>query len=225
MNLKTFTLYHAPLDAGSRFVRLLLAEKGLDFTLCFEKYWDKRNAFLFLNPAGEIPVLTQGEHSVCGAWVIGEHLEDIVPTSSLYGSTPQQRAESRRLLDWFLRRFQGEVMRCLADEYIIKRILGKGPPDPAIVRLGRSNLRVHLKYIEHLIGERGCLNTSVPTAPDFAAAASISCLDYLGEVPWKDYPQARDWYARIKSRPSFKSILMDNIPSIRPSAQYTNLDF
>ena len=40
---------------------------------------------------------------------------------------------------------------------------------------------------------------------DFAAAAHLSCLDYTGDVPWKLWPVVRDWYARIKSRPSFQA--------------------
>ena len=223
--MSTYILYHVPLDMGSRYARLILSEKGVNFTLRLEKYWEKRNAFLFLNPAGGVPVLTKEETSICGAGVIGEYLEDILPTAKIYGSSPDERAETRRLLDWFFTRFKNEVMRCIVDEYFIKRILGKGPPDPLVLRLGRSNLRVHLTYMEHLITKRVCLNTSSPTAADFAAAAAISCLDYLGQVPWAEFPCTRDWYARVKSRPSFKGILLDNIPSIVPSKEYANLDF
>ena len=197
----------------------------MNFSLHFEKFWEKRDAFLFLDPAGEVPVLTQGDVSVCGASIIGEFLDDTYEANKIMGDTPEERAESRRLVDWFLHRFQTEVMRCIVDEYVMKRILGKGPPDPMIMRLGRTNLRVHLKYIEHLVNERGCLNTASPMAPDFAAAAALSCLDYLNEIPWREFPYAREWYARIKSRPSFKAILADSIPSIIPSKHYTNLDF
>ena len=60
---------------------------------------------------------------------------------------------------------------------------------------------------------------------DIAAAAHISCVDYLGDVPWSDYPGAHDWYARVKSRPSFRPLLADHIPGLPPPKHYADLDF
>ena len=52
-------LYHHWLSASSRKVRIVLAEKGLDFALRLEKTWERRPGFLKLNPAGEVPVLVE----------------------------------------------------------------------------------------------------------------------------------------------------------------------
>ena len=60
---------------------------------------------------------------------------------------------------------------------------------------------------------------------DLAAAAHLSCLDYLGDVPWNDVPAAKDWYMRIKSRPSFRPLLADQIRGVRPPQSYADLDF
>ena len=57
------------------------------------------------------------------------------------------------------------------------------------------------------------------------AAAHLSALDYLGDVPWADHSGAKDWYARFKSRPSMRAILSDLISGIRPPAHYADLDF
>ena len=60
---------------------------------------------------------------------------------------------------------------------------------------------------------------------DISAAANLSILDYLGDIPWDDYKNAKLWYSKIKSRPCFKDILKDNIKGILPARHYANLDF
>ena len=52
-----YTLYHHPFCPHSRFIRLVLGEHGLDLRLAEERAWERREAFLALNPAGHTPVL------------------------------------------------------------------------------------------------------------------------------------------------------------------------
>jgi glutathione S-transferase len=63
------------------------------------------------------------------------------------------------------------------------------------------------------------------TLADFAAAAQLSCLDYVSDVPWDRYEMVKDWYAKIKSRPAFRSLLADHVPGFRPAPHYADLDF
>ena len=58
-----------------------------------------------------------------------------------------------------------------------------------------------------------------------AAAAHLSSVDFLGDVPWAEDEAARNWYARVKSRPSFRTLLNDRVPGIQPADHYANLDF
>ena len=102
---------------------------------------------------------------------------------------------------------------------------GGGGPDMHAVRAARSNLRYHLRYIGHLIKARNWLAGDRLTYADLAAAAHLSCLDYLGDVPWDENETARIWYARVKSRPSFRPLLADRLPGSAPSATYADLDF
>ena len=60
---------------------------------------------------------------------------------------------------------------------------------------------------------------------DIAAASQLSIIDYLGDIPWDGYKNAKIWYSKIKSRPSFKDILNDTIKGILPAKHYANLDF
>ncbi|WP_165380283.1 hypothetical protein [Candidatus Finniella inopinata] len=48
---------------------------------------------------------------------------------------------------------------------------------------------------------------------------------YLGDIPWESHLLAKEWYARIKSRPMFRNLLQDRASGLTPSAHYADLDF
>ena len=228
------TLHHAPFCPHSRFIRLALAEMGLEPVLVEERPWERRPEFLQLNPAGATPVLIeQAGLVVPGASVIAEYLDETrglgLGERRLLPDRPAQRVEVRRLLQWFLVKFDSEVTEYLVTEKIHKRFMkpedGGGAPDMGAIRAARSNVRYHLTYIGYLIGHRRWLAGDQLTYADLAAAAHLSCADYLGDVPWDEDDLARDWYARMKSRPSFRAILADRAPGMAPAAHYADLDF
>ncbi len=228
-------LHHYPLSAGSRFVRLLLAEFGETPTLAEEHPWERSEALLKLNPAGSVPVLIDDDESVvAGATVIGEYLSEtrgarLGEIAQLMPTTPAERAEVRRLVVWFLTKMEAEVTGYLVTEKIYKRRMsveeGGGPPDAAAIRAARANIRYHLDYIGYLTARRACLAGRDITYADLAAGAALSVVDYLGEVPWEESAAAKAWYARVKSRPSFRAILADQVRGMPAVAHYANLDF
>lgn len=211
----------------------MAAEYELDIDWKEERSWDRREEFLALNPAGNLPVLVAADDSavVCGNHVIFEYIEETKPAGKLQLLTgsPQQRAEIRRLVSWFDLKFNDEVTRNLVTEKIDRRFmpkeLGGGPPDLAAVRAGLANIRHHLHYIGYLVRQRNWLAGDTLTYADLCAAAHISCVDFLGDVPWMEDQAARDWYARIKSRPAFRSLLNDQIRGVKPPDSYADLDF
>lgn len=228
------TLYHHSLSVPSRFVRLALGEMRLAFELVDEPPWERRDDFLVLNPAGTLPVLVEEEHPVSGGRVVAEYLEETRGTETASGglmpSAPQKRAEVRRLLDWFLDKFETEVTAYLVEERIAKRERAKaggagGPPDSGLIRAARHNMRYHLRYISVLMTERNWLGGEQMSYADLAAAAALSVADQLGEVRWEDEPEAKNWYMRLKSRPSFRPLLGDQIRGITSPAHYPELDF
>ncbi len=93
------------------------------------------------------------------------------------------------------------------------------------MRAGYANIHYHLDYIGWLIERRRYLAGGQFSLADIAAAAHLSAVDYIGDVPWDEHPGARDWYARIKSRPTFRPLLSDNVPGLAPSPHYADLDF
>lgn len=220
------TLYHVWLHPYSRKVRLSLAEKKLEFDLQIEKIWERRTAFLAMNPAGDVPVLVEPDGTILSnSQVICEYLEEVYPETNLLGRDAIQCAETRRLVSWFDVKFNREVTDNLVGEKLMKRFLKLGEPHGPSIRAGHANIHYHLDYIGFLCEKRKWLAGEDFSLADIAAAAHLSSIDYIGDVPWDEHHAARDWYARVKSRPSFKSLLEDRIPGFTPVEHYENVDF
>ena len=220
-------LYRLPLDAGCRKIRILLKEKGLEFEVKAEKTWERREGFLKLNPAGEVPVLIESDGTVIPDHrVISEYLcEAYEEGPELIGRSALDRAEARRLAQWFDEKFGREVTQNLVTEKILKRFLGMGEPNSQAIRAGHSNIHYHLDYVGWLAERRRWLAGDSSSIADVAAAAHVSAVDYLGDVPWADHEAAKDWYARVKSRPSLRPLLADYLPGAPPPKHYADLDF
>lgn len=219
-------LYHLWLSPDCRKVRVALLEKGLVFELRAEYIWERRDEFLALNPAGDVPVLVESDGSaLSGSNAICEFLDEVHPDPPLIGRQALGRAEVRRLVHWFDGKFDSEVTENLVGEKMMKRLLGQGAPNSKAVRAGHANIHHHLDYIGYLTERRIWLAGDTFSLADITAAAHLSTIDYLGDVPWKEHEEAKDWYARVKSRPSFRALLEDNVPGAPPQRHYANLDF
>eukprot|EP01037_Dinobryon_pediforme_P034285 gene34285-40126_t len=229
-----FKLYQHPFSAASRFVRLMCAEYGFHADCILERPWERREDFLMMNPAGTLPVaIENGGPPLCGVNAIMEYIDETRGYSlgdrRLMPNNALMRAEVRRLVEWFLVKFEAEVNGYFVTEKLYKlempRDLGGGQPDSTVLRIARANMRHHLKYLGYLCATRDWLAGPRMTLADLAAAAAISCADYLGEVPWDEDEHARHWYGRMKSRPSFRPLLSEKVLAMPPSAVYADLDF
>ena len=219
-------LFHLPLSPFCRKVRLALAEKRLPFELRVEKVWERRSDYLDMNPAGTVPTMLEDNGLVVpGSGVICEFLEEAYPDIPLLGQSRYERVEIRRLVAWFDEKFASEVTDRLNGQKSLRRIAGGGAADASTLRLGYASLREHLPYIGWLAETRRYLAGSSISLADFAAAAHLSVLDFAGDVDWSVSPAARDWYAQIKSRPSFRPLLADRVPGMVAAPHYANLDF
>ncbi|MGB8278383.1 MAG: glutathione S-transferase family protein [Methylovirgula sp.] len=228
------TLHHHPLCPQSRFVRLFLGEYGIDPELIEERPFERRQDFLALDPAGETPVLVEDNGMVVpGAVIIAEYFDETrglaLGAHRLLPEDPAGRVEVRRLLHWFTQKFFAEVSSWLVTEKVYKRFMtpeqGGGAPNMELIRAGRANIRYHLRYIGYLTAHRKWLAGDRLTYADLAAAAHISVADFLGDVPWDEDEAAKLWYARMKSRPAFRTLLADRLPGLSPTAAYADLDF
>jgi len=218
-------LYHVPLSPFCRKVRLTLAEKRVEVELVEERYWEQGADFLRRNPAGKVPVLRMNGKILTESQAICEYLDETIPEPRLMPRDADARFEVRRLCAWFDDKFHQEVTSKLLYERVNKKIMGLGYPESRNVKSGAQRIKYHLDYLSWLLEGRRWLAGNEMTLADFAAAAHLSSLDYISDVDWNRSQTLKDWYAKIKSRPSFRSILADQVPGFPPPAHYADLDF
>ena len=218
-------LYHVPLSPFCRKVRLTLAEKRIEVELVEERYWEQQPEFLRRNPAGKVPVLRVEGRLMSESQAICEWLEEAYPAPSLMPRDVDARYEVRRLCNWFDDKFHGEVTSKLLYERVNRKVQGTGYPDSKAVKSGATRIKYHLDYMAWLLDQRRWLAGDSMTLADFAAAAHLSCLDYISDVDWNRHAVVKDWYVKLKSRPSFRTLLADQIPGFPPPDHYADLDF
>jgi glutathione S-transferase len=218
-------LYHFPLSPFCRKVRLTLAEKKQEVELIEERYWEPSTDFLRRNPAGKVPILKTDTKMLTESQAICEYLEEKFPTPALMPRDIDGRFEVRRLCAWFDDKFHSEVTSNLLYERVNKKVMKLGYPDSKAVKQGANRIKYHLDYMAWLLDQRRWLAGNEMTLADFTAAAHLSCLDYISDVDWNRSANVKDWYAKIKSRPSFRPLLADQVPGFPPPSHYTDLDF
>ena len=203
-----------------------MAEKRIPFELRLERVWERREEFLEMNPACTVPVLREENGlAVADSYAICEYLEEAYPDTGLLGGTLAERAEVRRLVAWFDGKFASEVTVHLLYEKQLKRLMGRGNPDASAIRVGYANMRPHLEYLGWLAETRPWLAGADISLADFAAAGHLSALDYIGDVDWNQNEAAKQWYARMKSRPAFRGVLADKVSGLEPPPHYADPDF
>src|SRR2546423_8502533 len=210
-------LVHLLLSPPSRFARLLIAEKRLTFDPVAPE-----------DTTEQLPVFVDmdGTRAV-GLWAIVDHLEGGYPEHPLTPEDAALRAETLRLLDRAMGPLHENVTCRIVYEKASQRFTGalaKRAPDMEAIRAGREALKPALQAIGAQAEGHGYLAARECTLGDLAVAAHISALDYFGEIPWAEFPAAAEWYLRMKSRPSFRSLLADRVPGQPPVSNYAELD-
>lgn len=218
-------LYHMPLSPFCRKIRLVLAEKKIEIELVEERPWEKRMDFLRQNPAGLVPMLKIGDLTLSESSAIFEYIEEKHPSPPLLPKGAQARAEARRMAAWFDDKFQREVTVKLLYERVNKRIMKTGYPDSQAIKEGSQAIKYHLDYMDYLLDQRRWLAGDDMTIADFAGAAQLSCLDYISGIDWEHSTAVKDWYAKVKSRPAFRTLLADQVSGFPQPDHYADLDF
>jgi len=220
------TLYHYPLCAKSRLTRVLLGEMNVSFNLKKLDYWKEKSKLLAISPVGEIPaIITASNRVIVSLYSIIEYLLDLSPESHLLPSSIEERAEMRRIIYWINTRFDQEVTSYIINEKLLKLMQSTGSPRTEFIRAAKVNFGHHANYFYNLSNASGNLASSHISVADIFLACHVSVLDYFGEVNWDNLPWLKEWYAPIKSRPSFRAILADRISIITPPNYYEDPDF
>ena len=190
-----------------------------------ERYWERDPDFMRRNPAGKVPVLRIDDMHLAESTPICEYLEERYPTPLLMPKDIEGRYEVRRLVAWFDDKFHREVTANLLYERVNRKLMKGGYPVSANVKAGAKAVKYHLDYMAWLLERRRWLAGDAMTLADFAAAAHLSSLDYISDVDWNRHEVVKDWYAKIKSRPAFRSLLADQVSGFPPPSHYADLDF
>ncbi|HVZ28253.1 MAG TPA: glutathione S-transferase family protein [Rhizomicrobium sp.] len=211
-------LIHLMLSPSCRLARLMVAEKRVACDPVLAE--DARHS---------MPVFIDLDGTRCeGVWAILDHLEGHYPEHPLAPEEAGERRLCLRWLDWAMGPFHESVTQRVVYEKAGQRYTGapaKRAPDMNVIRQGREELKLALKAVGEAVELNGNLAGRLPSLGDLAMAAHLSTLDYFGEVPWEGFPSVEEWYLRLKSRPSFRSILADRVPGQPPVAHYAELDF
>ena len=220
-------LFQFPLCPFSRKVRLVLGEKGIAHELVRENPWERRDEFMDLNPAGETPVLVETDLglTLIGSQPIVEYFDETVDKSPMLHGNAAARAEIRRLTAWFDEKLFREVVEPLMHERMRKRLVSRESPDTSVLRQAMKVANNHLDYLDYLLDHRRWVAGAGLSLADFAAAAQLSVIDYLGAVDWRGHKQTKDWYSVMKSRPAFRPLLGERMEVIVPPAHYDKVDF
>ncbi|VAW14166.1 Glutathione S-transferase family protein [hydrothermal vent metagenome] len=220
---------HHQLDPSSRLIRLMCAEYSLVLSMEQISPFKREAEFTAISPAATLPVLIEDDEApVVGPLANIHFIEQKHAPASVAGLIPSEAeagAEMWRLLEWVLFKLNDEVTRYVVEEKLGKHERGQGAPESSVLRAAKANLAEHLLYFDWLLASRTWLAGEEMSLADFALAAHISTLDYLGDINWSSVGETRDWYARMKSRPAFRPLLGDRLVGMPASATYTDLDF
>ncbi len=221
-----YTLHHYYLCPSSRFVRIILEEYKIQYIVKLENYWNAQKEFLKINPAGHLPVLINEENfPIIGANACLEYFKDLNLKPDLVGENYKDKAEIYRLYYWFEILFKKEVLDPIMYEKVFSRVVDNITPNSSNIRAALNNLTFHIKYFDHLLKNKDYIVSNNLTYIDFLASANLSILDYLGLLNFVNNERVREWYYKLKSRLSFKTLLKDQIVGLNPDEKYIFIDF
>lgn len=193
-------LYYHPISGHAHRAHLFLSLLGLDFELVevdLMKSEQKTEAFLQLNPFGQVPVLEDD------GVVIADSNAILVYLATRYGNAnwlPQDPVGAAGVQRW-LSVAAGEIASGPATARIIK--LFKKPLDPAdaIARAHRI-----LGLVEGSLAGKEWIAAGWPTIADIALYSYIARAPE-GNVDLADYANVKAWLARVENLPRFQPFI------------------
>lgn len=195
-----------------RKVRIVMAEKKLDYQLVLEDVWGS-DAILKMNPLGKVPCLVmEGQDSITGAVfdsrVIVEYVDTLSPVGKLIPLSGRERVEVRT---W------EALADGLLDAAILARLeqtwAGRSEAQRSQAWVDRQLDKVHasLKAMSQGLGDRPWCNGNHHSLADIAVGCALGYLDFrFPQIDWRDdYPNLGKLLEKLMQRQSF----IDTAPS------------
>lgn len=199
------TLYGYPSSPNTRKVRLVLAEKALDYTsvtVDLLKGEQKGARFLQRNPLGKVPVLEIDGSCIWESTIVNEYLEERYPEPALLPRDPLRRARARLLEDYCDTQL-APAITALFGEYVLKMPADR---DAGTIEAAAATVRRCLDYLEQSLGD--CEYLVGPyTLADAAFTPFITLAQTFGILLDHPYTKTARWVDRLTARPSFRALM------------------
>lgn len=183
-----------------RKVRIVMAEKRIDFQHVLDNPWDPASTVPESNPLGKVPCLVMEDGgAVFDSRVIVEYLDTVNPVNKLIPASGRARVEVRcweALGDGIcdaaiLARLESQRPKAQQSQDWIKRQLGK--VDKSLAAAARG------------LGDKAWCAGNAYTLGDIATGVALGYLDFrFPQIEWrKNYPNLAKLKEKLAARPSF----------------------
>lgn len=190
-----------------RKVRIVMAEKKLDFQFVTEDVWAADTSISASNPLGKVPCLImEGGEALFDSRVIVEYVDTLSPVGKLIPDRGRERAEVK-------------TWEALADGLLDAAILARleaswagrkeGERSQAWIDRQMKKIDDSLIAMDRALAERSnCVGIQVSLA-DIAVGTAVSYLDFrFPAIDWRgQHPNLGALYERLAQRQSFKDTL------------------
>jgi glutathione S-transferase len=200
-------LYQHPFSPNCQKVVALAHEAGVPLDLSTVEIFKgetRAPAMLAKNPNGKVPILEDGDFVLWESRAMLAYIAAKAGRADLAPTTPRERAEVDRWTSWQGAHF-GPAIRKVAFERIVKKLVGRGAPDEAVVKAGIDEFAVTASVLEQSLGTKeylcGRLTIADFDLAPYAALAASCGLDF------EPYPKAKAWLGRMVGRESMKTTL------------------
>ncbi len=203
------TLYGALLSPFVRKVRIVLAEKKVEYELVPQSPFEKSAEFLKKSPLGRIPALDDEQgRSLADSSIIAEYLEERFPEPALLPRDPYERARVR----WFDEYADGGMAPTLTGKIFFQRVVNtslmKNKPDEAALADGIQELARFFTYLEDEIDGNDYLVGNTFSLADISVGCQLINLRHAHiSIDAAEHPTLRRWFDRVTSRPSIAALI------------------
>jgi glutathione S-transferase len=186
-----------------RKVRIVMAEKKLEYTLISEDVWAKDSTISQSNPLGKVPCLIMdGADALFDSRVIVEYLDTLSPVGKLIPASGRERAEVKT---W------EALSDGLLDAAILARLEatwdGRTPDQrsPAWIDRQLSKISCTLQAMSQSLGDKPYCTGIHLSLADIALGCALDYLRFrFADITWqKDYPNLQRIYEKLSQRTSF----------------------
>ncbi len=207
----SMTVYGAPLSPFVRKLRLLLAEKGLDYQLQIVAPFNQPDWFFEISPLGRIPGFRDGELSLADSSVIAQYIEEQHPkTVALYGHSAAERAQIRWLEKYADYELAPLTTFCVFVNRALNPTMGKPCDEAAVQKAIEDKLPRHFDYLERTLAGNDYFVGNRLSMADLAFACQVINMEHgnaqIDAVRW---PGLAALQARLCQRDSVQAILPD----------------